>query len=218
MRTSFVILLYLSFAFVLTSQAQEKRTPPIPVELLMGHRAIQFQAIVSRPISVEKPKWSYFGLTTFSTEYNNVADRNEFAALTFLNYGISKHWKLAAGGSINQKTGFFPSLGINYTWANPTWLVVAFPRVDLTGDNHLELFGLTEFKPQIKPDWRMYNRVQVMYLHNPTEGNHARSFVQLRTGIQYKNFQVGLGYTADWYGPMQDFLGNAGVFGRVEIP
>lgn len=200
-----------------SSYAQEKRTPPIPIEMLFGNRAMQFQAIISRPIAAST-KWSYFGLTTYTTEYNNAPNRNEFVALSFLNYSIAKHWKIAGGGSINHKTGFSPSVGINYTFANPTWLIVAFPRADLTGTNNLEMFSLAEYKPQIKPDWRVYNRIQFMYLHNPTERQHARSFVQLRSGIQYKNMQVGLGYTADWYGSSQDYLGNAGLFGRVEIP
>lgn len=218
MKITLYFLCFLSLVASTPSHSQEKKTPPIPIEVLVGHRAIQFQAIVSRPLSASSPKWSYFGLTTYSSEYTNRADRNEFVALSFLNYGLSKHWKLAAGGSINHKTGFFPSMGVNFTWANPTWLVVAFPRADLTGDHNLEMFGLTEFKPQVKLNWRLYNRVQWMYLHNPTEGHHARSFLQLRSGLQYKNFQVGAGYTADWYGPSREFLGNAGLFGRVEIP
>ena len=209
--------LVLSLAPLTFTYGQEKRTPPIPVEMLFGHRAMQFQAIISRPVA-SSSKWSYFGLTTYASEYKNTPDRNEFVALSFLNYSIAKHWKIAGGGSINHKTGFFPSVGINYTFANPTWLIVAFPRADLTGDRNLEMFSLAEYKPQIKSDWRVYNRIQFMYLHNPTEGQHARSFVQLRSGIQYKNMQVGLGYTADWYGPNQDYLGNAGLFGRFEIP
>lgn len=56
--------------------------------------------------------------------------------------------------------GIRPSAALIYTYANPDWLVIAMPRVDLSKNANIEGFGIVEYKPEINDKWRFYSRLQ----------------------------------------------------------
>ncbi|MDZ7879956.1 MAG: hypothetical protein U5L45_19920 [Saprospiraceae bacterium] len=69
----------------------------------------------------------------------------------------------------------------------------------------------------ITPKIGLYTRFQGLYVYNPTEAHHERSFLSVRTGLSIKNYQFGIGADANWYGPFKVFKENVGVFVRTQL-
>ena len=118
---------------------------------------------------------------------------------------------------MNYMTGFRPSAGLQYVFANRQLLAVVLPRFDLTQTYNFETFGLFEYKPKFTQNWGLYSRVQGLYNHNTKLGFHDRSYIWLRLGASYKNFQFGLGTDLDFYGPDQINENSFGGFIRTEL-
>lgn len=116
---------------------------------------------------------------------------------------------------MNHKTGLRKIVGFQYTYANPTWLVVSVPSYDLTDEHNAELMNLVEYKPKISKKLGLYNRIQTLYVHITKLNQHERSSIFTRLGLSRNNFQFGVGFNVDWYGPHKVSGLNPCVFGRV---
>lgn len=78
---------------------------------------------------------------------------------------VFKNVRLGAGFQ-STPGGIRPSAAIIYTYANPEWLIIAMPRVDLSKKNaNIETLGIVEYKPEINDKWRFYSRLQGTYVH-----------------------------------------------------
>ncbi|MGR3811911.1 hypothetical protein [Jiulongibacter sp. NS-SX5] len=193
---------------------KESHTPPIPVELFVGDRAINILAVTTKPFK-EGGKWGYFNFTNYTGDFKNTGEHNEFASQSLLTYKLTKHLSATAGFLINHVTGFRKQIGLQYSYASKTWLVVLVPVLDLADGNNLEMMDLVEYKPQLNDKLSLYTRLQGLIIYNPTDKHHARSYLTARLGLGIKNYQLGLGHTTDWYGENHFVKHNTGIFARV---
>ncbi|WP_394990610.1 hypothetical protein [Emticicia sp.] len=134
-----------------------------------------------------------------------------------LNYELFKGFSLTAGFALNQKTGFRKVAGFQYVFANKKWLFIAVPTVDLSDNHNLETFNLLEFKPKLTEKVEFYTRFQSLYILNPEDNSHQRSYVNLRFGLAIKNYQFGIGADSNWYGPHKVNTDNVGLFARIQL-
>jgi hypothetical protein len=213
-------LLMLHFVAIVKAQPKTDEmphfTPPIPIEAFAGNSYFNFQMIVNKPLA-EKSKFGFFNVTSFSGNYKNNPMRNEFLSQGLLTYEVLKGFSLAAGVTMNYKTGLRPTTGVQYVFANREWLLVILPRVDLRDDFNAETFGLIEYKPQLKQKIGLYSRIQVLYNHNSKQEFHDRSYLYARIGLSFRNFQCGLGANLDRYSPAKINGENFGIFLRTQL-
>jgi len=191
-------------------------SPPIPVEAFSGYKGLVFQMIVNKHFS-PKSRFGFFNVTNFVGDYAIENPRNQFLSQSFVTADIWKGLSVNAGVSLNYITGFRPSTGLQYVFANRQLLVVVLPRFDLTQTYNFETFGLVEYKPKFNKEWGLYTRAQGLYNHNTRLNLHDRSYFWLRVGLSYKNFQFGLGANVDFYGPAKIFENSFGCFIRAEL-
>jgi hypothetical protein len=222
-------ILFLSLALMTTSAtfAQQKIdslgsnkppkiSPPIPVEVFAGNKGLVFQMIVSKHFS-PKSRFGFFNVTNFVGDYETTNQKNQYLSQSLITADIWKGISVNAGVTMNYVTGFRPTAGLQYVFANRELLAVVLPRFDLTQTYNFETFGLVEYKPKFNNNWGLYTRVQGLYNHNTKFEFHDRSYVWLRVGASYKNFQFGLGGNFDVYGPMKITENSFGVFLRTEL-
>lgn len=190
--------------------------PPMPVEVLIGNRGLNFQFNTTKQFNPNS-RFGFFNVTSFFADYKNVVAKNEFFSQSLLTAKLWKKISAVGGFSINQFSGFKPTAGLQFVHANKKMLVVIQPQVGLTQDHHLENFSLFEFKPQINDKWGVYTRLQAVIDYGPSLKSHNRSYVYLRVGAVYKNYQFGLGSNFDFYGPTKHNENNFGVFMRAEF-
>jgi hypothetical protein len=193
-----------------------KPSPPIPVEAFAGNKGLVFQMIVSKHFS-PKSRFGFFNVTNFVGDYNTSNQKNQYLSQSLITADIYKGFSVNAGVTMNYMTGFRPTAGLQYVFANREFLAVVLPRIDLTQTYNFETFGLVEYKPKFKNNWGLYTRVQGLYNHNTKLDFHDRSYVWLRIGASYKNYQFGLGGNFDFYGPMKVNENSFGVFLRTEL-
>jgi hypothetical protein len=212
-----IILLFIPWVYLYAQENSiSHKSPPIPVEVFIGNKAISVQLVVSKPFN-ETSKWSYFNVTNLKGDYKNDLTKNEFFTQSLLNYKLVKGLYLAAGLALNQKTGFRKMAGLQYVFANKKWLFITVPTIDLKDDHNIENFSLLEFKPKLNDKINLYTRFQGLYILNSIENTHQRSYVNLRLGVSIKNYQIGLGADKNWYGPHKINTDNLGLFGRIQL-
>ena len=171
------------------------RITPIPVEVFAGNNYLNVQMVVAKHFT-EKSKWGFFNMTNITGDYKNRLTNNEFVSQALLNYELFKGFSLTAGVAMNHKSGFRKIAGIQYIFANKKWLFIKVPTVDLNDGHNIESINILEFKPQLTQKLGLYTRFQGLYVYNPTEAHHERSFVAMRAGLSIKNYQFGLGADA----------------------
>lgn len=193
-----------------------KKNPPIPVEFFASQQGIGFQMMVNKHFS-PKSRFGYFNVTHFVGDYATANQKNQFLTQAFVTADIWKGLSINTGVTMNFMTGFRPSAGLQYVYTRPKFLAVLLPRFDLSQTYNFETFGLAEYKPKFKNSWGLYSRIQSMYNHNTKLIHHDRSYVWLRLGASYKNYQVGLGSNFDFYGPMKINENNIVAFVRAEL-
>lgn len=216
--TLFLFLSGLSILFLssLTLHGQTAPSPPVPVEILVGHDRLFFQSLVSKPF-VPGSRFGLFTIATYHAGYDNDPDKNELAIPFQVSYTFWKGIGAYAGVAINSNSGMHPVIGPQYVKASKQLLIVVNGRYFLTEDYNLEAFGLVEYKPELNATWSLYSRVQGLYSYNTVGEFHDRSFYHMRLGLMRKNLSFGPGINFDLYGPDKTLKENYGVFVRWEF-
>jgi hypothetical protein len=200
----------------LTNTKSRKISPPIPIEAFAGNKGLVFQMIVSKPFH-QTSRFGFFNVTNFVGDYTSSVQKNQYLSQSLITANVWKGLSLNAGVTMNYMTGFRPTAGLQYVYANRKFLAVVLPRFDLSATYNFETFGLLEYKPMFDKNWGFYARVQGLYNHNTKLNFHDRSYVWLRTGAQYKGWQFGIGAQHDVYGPVRVQENSIGIFLRTEL-
>jgi hypothetical protein len=214
MKLKGIIIFQLLLAHTVFSQEKPHYSPPIPAEIFLGNKYLSVQVVITKLLK-EGSRWGYFNLSTFAGDYKNTVQKNEIVSQSLLTFKVYKGFSLTSGLAMNYKTGLRKIVGFQYTYANPTWLVVSVPSYDLNDGHNAELMNLVEYKPKISKNLGLYTRFQTLYVHSTKLNQHERSSIFTRVGLSRNNFQFGVGFNADWYGPHKASGLNTGVFGRV---
>lgn len=153
------------------------QNPPVNVEIMPGSRGVSFQLILDKKLR-SAPKIGFFGVTDFNSDWGN-DQLSDMMVIGKATVDLVKGLKFGAGFQSNPG-GIRPSAALIYTYANPDWLVIAMPRVDLTKNATLETLGIIEYKPAINDEWRCYSRLQGTYVHAMKADFYTRSYLRAR--------------------------------------
>ena len=214
-----ISLAAIAFLSSITISAQETETvpfqnPPINVEVMPGSRGISMQMIIDKKIK-SIPKLGFFSVTDFNSDWNQ-DQLSDLMVIGKVTVDVFKNVRLGAGFQ-NTPGGIRPSAAIIYTYANPDWLIIAMPRVDLSKNANFETLGIVEYKPEINDKWRFYSRLQGTYVHAMSEDLHTRSYLRARAGVTIKEFTFGVGANLEYYGPLKHQETNIGGFLQVAL-
>lgn len=196
--------------------AQTPSGPKIPVEILTGHENLYFQLVLKKPLD-QKGKFNFFGLATYTADYNNDPSENRLITITQLSYTFDKGFGIMAGTDMNSFSGFSPVIGPQHNFANKEFLAVTVASFFMNNAKDFKLFGLYEYKPQLSNTLSLYSRFQFIYNQSISFGNHNKSYVYLRGGLKQKNLIYGMGLNLSWSGPERAFASNIGPFIRWEF-
>lgn len=212
-KTFFIVLLIFGFS---TSLFAQKPVPPIPVEVFFGNKNLDFQMVVKRPFTPNS-KFKFFGLATYSANYEGDTEENRVITIAQVSYDIGKGFGIMAGADINSFSGFATVVGPQHNYASKKILAVTMASFFLNEESDFKLFGLYEYKPPLNDLWSIYIRLQLLYNKSLKEGSHNISYVHLRAGLKRKAMMFGLGANIEWAGPYKDFGENYGGFVRWEF-
>ncbi len=100
-----VVSLLLGTSIDMQAQAPE---PPIPIEMLFGHNDMYYQIVVKKAFAPHS-KFNFFGLATYTANYENVVADNRMIMITQLSYTFWKGFGVMAGTDINSFSGLRPT-------------------------------------------------------------------------------------------------------------
>lgn len=216
MISKYILVIFLFVASIFNANSQGLKQKPIPIELVVGNNRLGLQSIINKHLP-ESKKLSFFSVTNFESEYSKEAKGLDFFNNSQISYEIYKGFGVSTGANINKVTGLSPTLGLQYVYANPIWLLVITPTLVFTTDKTMSLLTILEYKPNLTNKLKLYSRVQGLYNQNIKFSEHERSYLQLRLGLDYKGYQFGLGGNLDYFGKNRAFKGNYGLFIRVNL-
>jgi hypothetical protein len=216
LRSKSIFILCLMLVCYTNTNAQELTQKPIPIELFLGNSRLGLQSIINKNLP-ECKRFSFFSVTNFESDYSQNADGLDFINNSQISFDIYKGFGVSSGANINKVTGLSPTLGLQYVFANPKWLFVVTPNLIFSTGNTASFLSILEYKPKLTDQLKLYSRVQGLYNHNIKSSAHERSYLQLRIGIEYKNYQFGLASNLDYFGPNRSFKDNYGVFIRANL-
>ena len=162
-------------------------------------------------------KFTFFGLTTYTTNYEDRVEDNRLNIINQISYKIGNGFGIMAGADINSFRGFSPIIGPQHNFANKKILAVTVASFFINEENDFKILGLYEYKPPINEKWFFYSRLQFVYNQSLKEGNHNKSYIYLRAGVKRKSLIFGFGINYDWSGPNKFFQKNYGGFIRWEL-
>lgn len=216
-RTLFLeVTLTLILAFGTFSAFCQNPKPPVPVEIMVGHKEVYSQFVLKKFFG-SNSKFDFFGLTTYSANYNNNAENNRAIIISQFGYNFKKGFGVMTGLDFNTFSGLSPIVGPKHSLANKNFLAVTNLSFFMNESLDAKVFGLYEYHPKINEKWKFYSRFQFIYNISLNDKEHNISYIYLRTGLQKKDFIFGLGANFTWAGPNKEFNKNFGPFVRWEF-
>lgn len=204
-----------------TLHAQENKeksalpSSPIAVESVFGNIGTSYQLSFHKKTK-SIPKLGFFTSSSIISDwqkshYDGVMIQGMFT------YKLLKGLDAIAGFHYANSTNLRPTVGLLYAYAKKDFSIIVKPRVDLVKDAVAEGMFITEYRPVLKADYRLYTRLQSLYGLKTSSGDHARSYIYGRLGVSFKEFSVGLASSFDWFGPQKGFQSNYGGFLTVAL-
>ncbi|MBU3823110.1 hypothetical protein KO566_13690 [Flavobacteriaceae bacterium XHP0103] len=190
--------------------------PPVPVEIMIGHKEVYSQFIIKKFFNPTS-KFDFFGLATYSANYENNTAENSAVIISQVGYNFSNGFGVMTGIDFNSFSGFSPILGPKHSFANKKFLAVTNLSFFVNESLDAKLFGLYEYHPGISEKWKFYSRLQFIHNISLNDNEHNISNAYLRVGLQKKDFIFGLGGNFEWSGPNKVFSNNFGPFIRWEF-
>lgn len=223
-----LLLVVLTICGAITSmyaQAPQQPAPPapqpaIPIEFLPGSDRFYFQAILSREIPLTKNKVRFISVTNYATEYRNSnAAANDFVSVNIVSYKLTKHIGAGPSAANVAGLGWIPSLGFQFGWRQPSWSLIFNPAISINKNTNTNNVLVAEYFPAVSKNqnWRLYGRLQGLYIHDLKHGDHSRSQYFGRLGLSYKQYTIGAAANWDYYGAAKKEKQNYGPFLRITL-
>ncbi|MCU7551810.1 hypothetical protein OCK74_22005 [Chitinophagaceae bacterium LB-8] len=197
-------------SFSQQSGSNSMHNPPVNVEVLLSNRGMTFQMLTDKKFQ-SVPRLGFFSVTNLVGEWGTYTV-DDYMTQASITYDLVNRLRLNGGFHLSSATGIRPTAGLIYSFANPDWLLIFYPRIDISKDANVEGLALVEYKPTINEKWRFYSRLQGLYAHTMSIDKHSRSYVVARAGVTYKEFTFGVGTNIDYYGPMKHNENSFGGF------
>jgi hypothetical protein len=214
--SSSVILCTTCIVLSVPVSAQEKAKAsapnlPIPVEFIAGHKRFGLQTQINKHFR-HTSKFGFLSITSATASYKNDRKEFDFINTSQVSYLLAKGFGVSTGISMNAESGFNPTAGMQYVFANKLVLIVLAPSILLSRDHNVQTVSVIEYKPSFKDNWGGYSKIQAFYSHNIDKGYHQRSYLVARLGLSYQSIDFGVGANWDWYGSNRLSKQNYGLF------
>lgn len=205
-----MLLMFLSFYV----HPQQRPQPPVSVELMFGNN--KAAALMGMNKQIVGPL-RYNNITSVSSPYDNSKGKPELIMLNNILYKLHTSFAAGVGLQYHFLKGLVPSASVNYSYANPVWLVSVTPYLNFMPDMNSENVAMVEFKPPLTDKLKLYTYALGLYNHNITLNAHDRSFYYFRLGVSINQFTVGAAANFDYYGPERFNQNNYGGFVKINI-
>lgn len=159
-------------------------------EVFGGHKKAQHEILISKPID-SLGIVSFFNLTYFTVDYKDRRTVDPFIySVATLNF--NQYIGIAAGGYMTNQD-FVPIAAISLQYFNEKGdlYLNIFPTIELTAKPNYEMFGLLVYNPAISQKLKFFS--QLTFSTNFNFKQHNFSFQQIRLGLDYRGFQLGIG-------------------------
>ncbi len=209
-RTTLVTIAFL--ALIQISKAQITL-----LELASGPKKTDFTSISYRPIT-PKENFTIATLAFFQKYHENENFMfDEAGVQPTLYWNINKALSVGPGLYYNSIVGFSERVSVLYAIRSPHFVLTAIPTIAHSEDSGFingELFVQMQLTRPIKGEWEALISGQFLTYWDEFS-RHARSFQQLRAGVNKKGFQFGLAIDFDQYGESPITKTSPGAFLRM---
>lgn len=186
------------------------------LELASGAKKTDFTSILFRPLNSE-PAFTMATLAFFQ-KYHLQEDQmfDEVGVQTTLYWNINEAISVGPGLYFNSIAGFSERLSVLFAIRSSNFILNAIPtlvHVEQTGFINGEMFLQMQWIRSLQNNWKLLLSVQMLTSWDEFS-RHARSFQQLRVGVETPVLQFGVAIDFDQYGDSPLVRTSPGVFIR----
>lgn len=182
-------------------------------EVMAGDRNYYYAHSLNQPFESNK-RFSFSHVSSLHSLYVE-KQKNELMSQTYLSYGLTKHFRLAAGTFYASKPGISASLALQSSFQVQYLRALIVPRIDLKHGGSYELMALVDYDVPITEKFLLHIRTQVM--GNYTQSIHNRSYQNVRIGLKRSHSAFGIALNVDERGAEKQKQCNWGFFFRHEF-
>ncbi len=212
---SIMLLFLVIMATPFVSVQAQISDPPIPIEIVTGHKRFWYQMVMKKHFTPES-KFGLFTVTQFFTTYENNSDNNQLNVPVQIDYDFLKTFSIFGGVRVNSDVGITPIFGPKHTYGSQKWLTITQVAY-YTSDKDLQMLGIYEYKPPVNEKLSLYFRIQAMYIRSLDTSAHGRSYLYARIGLKSGRWYYGLGANLDRFGPTKRTVENFGPTLRYDF-
>ena len=180
---------------------------------MAANNGIVMQMIINKKLR-DLPRLGFFSVTSIITDWGE-RQLTDFMNQSLITYRLYRGLNVVGG--YHYTTEIRATAGLQYILAEKDWLVILYPRVDLSTDSNFETFISAEYTPKINNTFSLYTRLQGLYTLRMNNGDHQRSYIWARVGLGYSDYTFGIGGNIDYFGPDKKRVINIGFFGSVDL-
>lgn len=192
------------------------KAQPVQVELNPGTTKYNFNSLISGFLD-DNEKFQFYNITIFDQYHqseNHIFNGGVNHAYLYLN--TSSSFGFGIGATIHQIFGIIPKTAFQYMFVKEGFFIRIGPAITYNERLGWELlFNLAYAIPvdtnhKIMAEIRSINNYARLLKHN-------RSLTQVKVGIPFENFMLGIESTIDQIGSERDILSNLGVFIQYQV-
>lgn len=188
--------------------------PPVSAEILLGGERNSLLLTMNRQIA---GKFRYMNITSTTAYCDLDKGKAELVMVNSAIYQFHRNFGASAGLQYHFLKGLVPSVALHATYADPVWMFMFVPFLNLQPGRNSENVLVAEYKPQLNDKLKLYTHVMGLYNHSITLNAHDRSFYQLRLGLTFRNLTFGAGSNIDYYGPQRVNKNTYGGFLKIDV-
>lgn len=186
---------------------------PITMEFMVGHNYGEFTMVMSKKFS-QNSKFGFFHMNKVQFDYISNED-NDFILQDLLYYEAIKNIRLTAGAFYGGKSGFKPTVGVQYLLHTKTLFLLVAPRINIETNITYDIISQLQATGPINEKLNLFASIQSLNIFN-NEGN-IKWGQDFRLGLEKQNYKFGLAAGFEQSGP--DFVksDNFGLFVQTQL-
>lgn len=176
---------------------------PVLIETMAGNKWAMLQSLFLKKIKKDS-KFSVFNLTNYEKTYKKEEEAN-FVIQTLAYYQPIKNFHVGLGANLKQFGGFKPLFALAYIYNSRHITIIAQPSIELHKAGVSEIFALFEYRgangKKVEPFFSLQGSSSIYtssgmqtagaYNFPVKRGSHDYTYVNVRAGVEIKNFRFG---------------------------
>lgn len=209
-----MLYVFITIIFLLIQPALKAQ--PVQVELNSGTAKYSFNSLISGFLD-DNIKFQFYNITIFNQYHhseNKVLNGGINHAYFYRNF--SSRFGLGAGATIHQIFGIIPKAAFQYLFVDEDFFLRIGPAITYNEQLGWELLLNLAYAIQLNRNYKIKSEIRSINSYTKFK-KHNRSISQIKVGIPFEAYTLGIETSLDQIGPERDIISSLGIFIQYQV-